>query len=523
MATTGGRNAKVRTRAVIGCAAALAGMLGCGPLESDETDAINRTESALALAPGVNKWTMANSGKVVSSCWMRAGEQPPLRASPEDWNLEKSIMMGAVAKTWGRVANIRFTWSTSTCPTTGTVKYVRLSLLGKTAGGDTDGFGWSGGTARPPWGVDSLKPPVPWNFANPTSGDSINFVLRADGVAETSRARMEYLAAHEYGHALGFLHEQDRDDSLGHCANLAQTNANAAKITTYDQQSIMNYCGPNSVALTALDVVGARKMYGYRNAGDIVVNDQWRDLLWHNRTSGEVVHWGMFKHTPLAASTQGSIGSADPAWKVIGTGDFNNDGESDLVWHNRTAGMASLWLLRGKTILSFPPAVRERGHVGLVPARGGRLRWRRQPRHRLGTPVVGRLARIWLMKDGVALSSPPAFVTGRTSWRIVGAGDFNGDGKEIVGWHSTSGGTKVEISYMNGASVTGWSTAFTNIGEGWLIQAVGDYNGDYYPDFVWTHTPSGQRSIWYMTSANVIKSFSPIFTTIANDWDIVGP
>jgi hypothetical protein len=127
------------------------------------------------------------------------------------------------------------------------------------------------------------------------------------------------------------------------------------------------------------------------------------------------------------------------------------------------------------------------------------------------------------MKDGVKLSAPAAFVTGKTGWTIVGSGDFNNDGKDDLVWFNPASSGQVQVSYMNGAQAPFWNTPFTNIGAGWQLQAVGDYDGDYVPDFVWSHTPSGQRSMWLMNSATAIKSTPPVFATVSNDWDIVGP
>jgi hypothetical protein len=37
---------------------------------------------------------------------------------------------------------------------------------------------------------------------------------------------------------------------------------------------------------------------------------------------------------------------AEPAeWQVQGTGDFNGDGTSDILWHNVNTGMFSEWLM----------------------------------------------------------------------------------------------------------------------------------------------------------------------------------
>ena len=34
---------------------------------------------------------------------------------------------------------------------------------------------------------------------------------------------------------------------------------------------------------------------------------------------------------------------ADQNWKVVGTGDFNGDGKSDILWRNTSTGENAIW------------------------------------------------------------------------------------------------------------------------------------------------------------------------------------
>lgn len=42
----------------------------------------------------------------------------------------------------------------------------------------------------------------------------------------------------------------------------------------------------------------------------------------------------------------------DTNWDIVGAGDFNRDGKSDLVWHHRTEGWVGVWLMDGITLVS---------------------------------------------------------------------------------------------------------------------------------------------------------------------------
>ena len=48
------------------------------------------------------------------------------------------------------------------------------------------------------------------------------------------------------------------------------------------------------------------------------------------------------------ATTAGLIGP-DPNWRVSHTGDFDGDGNSDLVWRN-VNGSITMWLMSGVTV-----------------------------------------------------------------------------------------------------------------------------------------------------------------------------
>ncbi len=86
-----------------------------------------------------------------------------------------------------------------------------------------------------------------------------------DGSA--NKGRVEYIAVHEFGHVLGFIHEQDSPNhNAAHCAGASE--ANATSLTDYDPDSVMNYCnkdGNMKGYLTLKDIQGLRKTYGTRN------------------------------------------------------------------------------------------------------------------------------------------------------------------------------------------------------------------------------------------------------------------
>ena len=88
-----------------------------------------------------------------------------------------------------------------------------------------------------------------------------------------------------------------------------------------------------------------------RAAADID-RDGWLDLIWQHQTNGSIAVWLMTGTQLRDGRLLTPEAVADTNWRIVGAGDLNDDGNADLLWQHQTNGLMSAWFMNGTSLMS---------------------------------------------------------------------------------------------------------------------------------------------------------------------------
>jgi Calx-beta domain/FG-GAP-like repeat len=225
--------------------------------------------------------------------------------------------------------------------------------------------------------------------------------------------------------------------------------------------------GSNDLGVVGLDwtIAGTADLDG----------DGMADILWR-RNTGEVYLWLAFDDDPVLYSSgarnlvynRQSLGIVDNAWQIADLADFDGDGRTDVLFRNTTTGQAYIWLMNGFTITSQGNAA-----PGVIPY-----------------PM---------------------------SWTLVGASDFDGDGRADLLWRDPGGG--LWLWFMNGTTLA-YTASIGTPAAGYEIASLADLNGDGKTDIVLRH-PSGILYVYFMNGGTIASGGTIPDPGLA--WRLVAP
>ena len=180
--------------------------------------------------------------------------------------------------------------------------------------------------------------------------------------------------------------------------------------------AVSAYLYPQTISDLSWEIAGAGDFNGDGNT----------DILWRNYGAGDYSGWNVIWYMSGGGVTgYGYLyGISDLDWKIAGTGDFNNDGQMDILWRNYGAGDYSGWNV------------------------------------------------IWYMTGEGISGYGYLYGISDLDWRIAGTGDFNADGYMDIVWRYYGSGDLQGwncVWYMQGEGIIGYDYPMTIPDTNWRI------------------------------------------------------
>lgn len=232
--------------------------------------------------------------------------------------------------------------------------------------------------------------------------------------------------------------------------------------------------------------------------------DGFADMIYRDTTSNQ---WSIHLMNEEQATVTDNVSgmSVVTSWQYNGTGDFNGDGNDDIVIRNAVSGQWYIYNFNGSNIVS-------RGYVGIESASLVEVRAVADFNLDQRDDVLLRNVETgeWSMslinnRSVTSVLFPP--MSRVTSWDIVDAADFDSNGSPDILIRNSSSGSWYIYLY-NSTSITnrGYITSLTSdLDE--PVQGVADFDGDGASDLLLRNSDSGN---WTMILMNGLSPKSTL-------------
>ncbi|HEX7069307.1 MAG TPA: FG-GAP-like repeat-containing protein [Rhodothermales bacterium] len=263
----------------------------------------------------------------------------------------------------------------------------------------------------------------------------------------------------------------------------------------------------NSVPDPGWQVVGTGDFDGDGNA----------DILWRKASSGE--NYIFLMNVTAVKAGSNYINSVGAPWTVAGNGDFDGDGKADILWRNTSTGEDYIFFMNGTSVKGSS------NYTNAVPDQHWRVAGTGDFDGDGKSDILWRYDTtgqnyIFLM-NGTAVQGTSGYTnTVPTQWAVAGIGDFDGDGRSDILWRNNTMGEDF-IFLMNGTTELANSGYTNGVAAPWTIVGTGDHDGDGKADILWRNPDTGEDYVFLMSGLTVLGGSGYTNAVPDSAWSIV--
>jgi len=239
------------------------------------------------------------------------------------------------------------------------------------------------------------------------------------------------------------------------------------------------------------------------------------DLFWRNKFNGVNVVWPIDGFEAVGSLVHSEI--SDTNWAAPAIADFNQDGNPDLLLRHQQLGLNVIrqFGADGTTVLrdiALPEIsdlnwqfvgsadFDQDGNVDLLLRHQG-----------VGENLVWTMDKT-TVTGGRALASIPDL-----NWQVVAVADFNQDGNPDLLLRHQQVGINL-IRTMDGFEILEDIRLPDVSDANWRVEGARDFNDDGSPDIVWRNAVTGDSLIWQMDGTQRVRDWS--LGQVDNSWEL---
>jgi len=198
-------------------------------------------------------------------------------------------------------------------------------------------------------------------------------------------------------------------------------------------------------------------------------------------------------------------------WEIVGSGDYNGDGRSDVLLHNASTNQFDLWTMVGGATYESALLPDDFGNAAEVIASGdfdgdgiSDILWRN---------LVDGEVEIW----GLTYDSTLGPLEGGASrWSVMGAGDFDGDQRDDLLLRAIDT-DQLAVRLSTTGTRSQIASALNEGARERQVPSIGDYDGDGLTDLVVYDSEADETQLWMMEGS--VVAASEILPSPRESWD----